>query len=145
MIGYAEREVFSAREKHLFRMATMLVSRVPYALDGQPVRCHELARAVGRVLELTHEDGRFGFVEHTWLWTEPKDHPKFAAPWVLPNVLDVYVPGSMPQVQLVHMATGLPSRYYLSNLSFGIPDDRVVEELVRILKIQSEPAILCDV
>lgn len=101
-------------------------------MDGEPVRCHELARAVGQMLKLEYEDGRFGFVEHTWLWTSPCD--KTVAPWVLPNVLDVYTPGSMPMVQLVHMATGLPPRYYLTNLE--IPQIRfgIVRRLVEIFE-----------
>lgn len=116
MIGYAQREVFTQRELKLLERAATLVAITPYDFDGVLVRCHELARAVGDVLGLQHEDGRYGFVDHTWLWTEPRSDEKFKVPWVMPNVLDVYVPGGVPQVQLVHMATGLPSRYYLSNV-----------------------------
>jgi len=116
MISYAEKEVFTKEELKLYRRAVDLVQMVPYELDKEPVRCHELARAVGSVLGLEHEDGRFGFVDHTWLWTKSPSSEDFCAPWVLPNILDVYVPGSVPSVQLVHMATGLPSRYSLTSL-----------------------------
>lgn len=130
MIGYAEHEVFTDREKALFQRAVEYVKIAPAHIGGEVIRCHELARAVGRVLELTHEDGRFGFVEHTWLWTRPRDSEEFVAPWVLPNILDVYVPGSMPQVQLVHMATGLPPRYYLSNVFDVVVKESVIDRLV---------------
>lgn len=115
MIGYAEKEVFTPKELSLWQRAVNLVEKVPYELRGESIRCHELARAVGRVLGLDHEDGKFGFVEHTWLWVEPLD--RTIAPWVMPNVIDVYVPGSVPSVQLVHMATGLPTRYFLASVS----------------------------
>jgi hypothetical protein len=130
--GYADCEIFNVREKTALRAATALVRLVPEAIDGEAVRCHELARAVGRMLGLEHCDGRYGFVEHTWLWTEPFDLERHAPPWILPNVLDVYVPGSLPQVQLVHMgSTGLPPRYYLTNLPEPQVREDVVAELVK--------------
>lgn len=129
MISYAEDEVFSKQEKALYRKAVEYVKIAPDHIGGEVIRCHELARAVGRVLGLTHEDGRFGFVEHTWLWTRPRGSEEFAAPWVLPNILDVYVPGSMPQVQLVRMETGLPPRYYLSNVFDVVINEAVVDRL----------------
>ena len=132
MKGYAEREVFTERELTLLNMATALVDLVPYELDGEPVRCHELARAVGVVLDLQHEDGKFGFVEHTWLWTSPLGE---IAPWHLPNILDVYVPGSLPQVQLVHMKAGLPHRYTLTHRRLHVPaNEKVFSHLLRILQ-----------
>lgn len=142
MIGYAEKEIFSKREMELWSRAVELIAWTPYDMDGEPVRCHELARAVGKLLGLEHRDGRYGFVEHTWLWTESlkeegvDDRAKaFCAPWVLPNVLDVYVPGSVPQVQLVHMAaSGLPPRYYLTSLETPEIKTDVVERLVRLFE-----------
>lgn len=133
MIGYAEKEVFTDQEKALWVRAVRLVEFAPY-FDGtnEPIRCHELARAVGAVLNLEHEDGRFGFVEHTWLWTTPRE-PRLT-PWVLPNVLDVYTPGSMPQVQLVHMANGLPHRYSLQCVSALDVRHDIVGRLVRVFQ-----------
>lgn len=131
MQGYAELEVFTEREKHLLAAAQRLVTKTPYALDGEPVRCHELARAVGRLLELETMDGHFGYVEHSWLWTSPL---KIGSPWELPNVLDVYVPGAMPQVQLVHMHTRLPHRYSsrpIKDLEIRI---EMVERLIDLMK-----------
>jgi hypothetical protein len=132
--GYAEQEVFSERERELWDRAAGLVAWAPYEIDGELVRCHELARAVGHMLDLDHEDGRFGFVEHTWLWTDSPSNKKFCPPWAVPNVLDVYTPGSMPMVQLVHMATGLPSRYVLTSLNDLEIRNDVIEELVRIFE-----------
>jgi hypothetical protein len=133
MIGYAAQKVFTPRELRLHEQAAALVSLVPDEIGGQLVRCHELARAIGRTLNLEHEDGRYGFVEHTWLWTEPRDR-KFCVAWSLPNVLDVYVPGTTPQVQLQNMATSLPSRYFLTNVFDVVIRQEIVEEIVDIFK-----------
>lgn len=130
MIGYAATEVFKDQEVILWRKATALIERSPDPFLGAQVRCHELARAVGRVLGLEHQDGRFGFVEHTWLWTRPLNDDAHAPPWVLPRILDVYVPGAMPQVQLIDTASGLPPRYYLSNVFDVQIREDVVEALV---------------
>lgn len=112
MIGYAEKEIFTEREKDFLRRAVELVSKVPYDIHGEPIRCHELARAVGSVLGLAVQDGRFGFVDHSWLWLSELQlidgEPHM---WCLPRILDTYVPGSMPQVQIVDTASGLPARY----------------------------------
>lgn len=54
------------------------------------------ARFVGARLDLVVQDGYFGFVEHSWLWTGPQ--PQLI--WQIPNILDTYVPGALPQVQL---------------------------------------------
>ena len=133
MIGYAEREVFTNDELVMLGRAQKLVEPVPYELDGEPVRCHELARAVGRMLGLEHEDGHFGFVEHTWLWTGEYDGKGHR--WSLPNILDVYVPGSVPQVQLVHMgATGLPSRYFLAVVIGLDVRQPIVDRLLSIME-----------
>jgi len=134
MIGYAEKEIFTLAEKDLLRRARLLVERAPNELFGEPIRCHELARAVGRVLGLDHEDGRFGFVEHTWLWTEPRHSERFCTPWVLPRILDVYVPGALPQVQLVDTASGLPPRYYLSHVFDVEIRENVIEEIIEWFK-----------
>lgn len=136
MIGYAEREVFTSKEQALFRRATALVSvAAPYTFNDEPVRCHELARAVGRILDLEHEDGRFGFVEHTWLWIEPLSVHSHHPPWVLPRILDVYVPGAMPQVQLIDTASGLPPRYYLSNVFDVEINNYVVDRLTELFRL----------
>ncbi len=134
MEGYAAREVFSAQEKALLGSAQAFVSTVPYELlDGAPVRCHELARAVGRLLDLEVGDGHFGFVEHSWLWTTPFPKEPCGPSWGLPNVLDVYVPGALPQVQLVDSASSLPFRYSHRSIKDLIIRERVVERLLDII------------
>lgn len=138
MKSYAEVNVFTANELSLLRKAEAMLERIPYELDV-PIRCHELARAAGNVLGLEVCDGRFGFVEHSWLWTEKMEGEKFCAPWSLPNVLDVYVPGAVPQVQLIHMATGLPSRYFLTSLALPAIDQDIVRWLEKEMRYQLKP------
>jgi hypothetical protein len=126
MIGYAEREIFTAFEKMMLEQAVAFVSKVPYEIDGEPVRCHELARAVGSVLGLTVQDGRFGFVEHSWLWlSNPRPIDGELHPFCLPRILDPYVPGSMPQVQIVDTASGLPARYLPAQPRTDVREDVV--------------------
>jgi hypothetical protein len=112
--SYSEKEMFGASELRLFRQAAHLVAQVAIvpSLSMDEVRCHELARAVGHVLGLTVQDGWYGYVEHSWLWTRPLDEP-VGVRWALPNILDVYAVGSLPQVQLIHMtpATGHTQNY----------------------------------
>lgn len=102
MRSYSWHEVFSVEELRLYERAVELVKLAPYKLNGQLVRCHELARAVGHILELTDlcvSDGYYGLGEHTWLWTKPlSPGPVLSSP---PNILDVYCPGVEPQVVLV--------------------------------------------
>jgi len=98
-ISYAEREIFTARELDLWRRAERLIEAVPSTLAES--RCHELARAVGRVLDLPHQDGFYGFVDHTWLWTRPLEVRRTVGRIGFPHVLDVYCVGSLPMVRLV--------------------------------------------
>ncbi|HKY40728.1 MAG TPA: hypothetical protein VJN18_32560 [Polyangiaceae bacterium] len=97
MHGYAAREIFTEAEQALASRVSNLVALSPYDIDGEPVRCHELVRAVGEELGLSWADGWFGMVEHSWLWTRA---------WLplepIPNILDPYVPGRLPQTQLIH-------------------------------------------
>ncbi len=101
MIGYAERECFDAAELKLLRRASELVALAPYELPSGTVRCHELTRAVGRILDLPVQDGHHGAVQHSWLWTG-----KFPVESKHPNILDVYCVGRMPQVQLADTFAG---------------------------------------
>lgn len=98
MRGYAEKTALPAREQELFRRATALVESIP---DIEGVRCHELARAVGRLLDLSWQDGYYGFVQHTWLWTRELRQDHIVARTGFPNILDVYSVGSLPMVRLV--------------------------------------------
>lgn len=126
MKGYAYEEVFTAEERKLQARAAKLVAKAPYLFGGSHVRCHELARAVAKVLGLKNAvcDGWFGMVEHTWLWTTPHQPLAF-----LPNVLDVYRPGCHPQVVLVHTSSTLPFDYRRGDKRKDI-DPIVVDRLV---------------
>jgi hypothetical protein len=125
--GEAYQNIFTAQEIEYFKKACELVSKVPYKLDGEVVRCHELVRAVAKALELTFEDGYYGMVEHSWIWLSPRE--PLTPP---PRILDVYVPGRVPQVQLVDPCTFLPWDYRR-----GPPRDDIckttVEDLYRRL------------
>lgn len=96
MISYSKSDIFKAKDLDLLHAATHLVELVP---DIPGLRCHELARAIGKVLGLLHQDGYYGFVDHTWLWTRPVG--RTLGRHGFPHVLDVYCVGSMPQVRLV--------------------------------------------
>jgi len=67
--------------------------------EGSTLRCHELARVVSLLLELPVVDGRCGGVEHSWIeWYDRTRHR---------TILDAYVPGRLPQVQLIHDPIGM--------------------------------------
>lgn len=74
--------------------AQEIVSRLPEEVDGQPVRCHEIARVVHAMLGHRHYfevvDGKYGPYEHTWLASRR-----------LACILDTYAIGRFPIVQLV--------------------------------------------
>ena len=66
----------SPAHAQLWRTATRLVESIP---STWPVRCHELARALQKVLapalELFVQDGELGTQDHSWLWVgEPPEH-----------------------------------------------------------------------
>jgi hypothetical protein len=96
MTVYAAREVFTEAEQALASRVSSLVAMCPYDINGEPVRCHELVRAIGEELGLSWADGWFGLVGHSWLWTRP-----WVQPGPLPNILDPYCPGRLPACQLI--------------------------------------------
>ena len=124
MITYAERVCF--REAHLRLLARVeaCVARVSNAW-GNELRCHELARAAAEVLnDVTLEvvDGKCGPVEHTWL--------------VLSDgaILDPYVPGRLPAVQLVDPLVGAMYRP-------DAPRDDIRQAIVDQLVIEMRGAV----
>lgn len=129
MISHSEQEVFTEREIQLWKMATEMVVKVVEP-EGVTVRCHELARAVGIVLGLPYSDGMLGSIEHTWLrvgdWATDIHDAK---------ILDVYVPGGHPQVQLIHYGSwSIPIRtLYRQGVEYERHDinEKLVAELVR--------------
>lgn len=105
MKSYSETsDLFTGEEQRLLRRATRLVEGVDDP-RGE-LRCHELARAVGMVLGLAVQDGSYGFVDHTWLWTRPLPDVLTGENLVLgmTNILDVYAVGQLPMVRLVACA-----------------------------------------
>jgi hypothetical protein len=96
MKSYSENKIFDPYETQLFHRATRLVRELP---DIETLRCHELTRAVGMHLHLSIEDGFYGFVDHSWLWTYRPG--RVLGRIGFPNILDVYCVGALPQVRLV--------------------------------------------
>lgn len=137
MRGYAELNVFTPQECDLWLRATALVIRVDEVVFPD-LRCHELARAVGQVLDLPVQDGSYGFVEHSWLWTRPVDNQQLTSlrrRLGFPNVLDVYSVGALPVVRLVDGGcTALPHigwAYRPGDPRTDV-DQAVVDALVRL-------------
>lgn len=131
MKSYAETDVFCGYERNLLARAERAVDACPRLVDGKEVRCHELVRAVGFCLDLPAAcvaDGWYGMVEHSWLWTQAFE--KYTG---LPNVLDVYVTGRLPQVQLVHSTPILPFEYRRGDLRRDIrkPVIRLLVEAIQ--------------
>lgn len=131
MIGYAERHCLSSCAVEAYRRACTLVDRVENhaTIDGHEIRCHELARAVARwlttdgfVVEVV--DGQLGPIDHTWILVPGRSGAEDAA------LLDVYTPGRIPQVQLLHDHPFV-SRGYEQNLHRTDIRQDVVEDLHR--------------
>lgn len=96
MITYAERVCFQPSHLRLLTCVEMYVARVSNGW-GNELRCHELARAVRRVVAdrtLVVVDGHCGPVEHSWLRCSNG------------VILDAYTPGRLPAVQLVDPLVG---------------------------------------
>lgn len=128
MISYSERVTFSPQDAEAFRLARALVGRVRshLAYDGQEIRCHELARAVVRVLtarglEAVVVDGSLWLIEHTWILLPGQGDQK---------LLDVYAPGRLPQVQLLDVHPSVTRGYRASPAHRDDVRDRVVDDLV---------------
>jgi hypothetical protein len=98
MIGHARRHVFTETQLYLLAQATRMVQAMPDEVNGEEVRCHEVARAVGHVLGLDVVDGKYGAVDHSWCVHSPPTR----------DVLDPYTIGRVPQVQLVCGSALLP-------------------------------------
>jgi hypothetical protein len=102
MKSYSETDVFTSKELTLLKVAQSCVEHVQHR-EGVTIRCHELARAVGKVLKLDVVDGSYGFVDHSWLWTTPCPKRLVGSDLYVgfPNILDVYSVGQLPMVRLV--------------------------------------------
>lgn len=76
-----------------WRTASRLIGSLPKGPNE--VRCHELARAVARVVGGDVVDGHYGIVAHSWIVIEER-------------ILDPYQPGSLPQCVLHDVYPTLP-------------------------------------
>lgn len=122
MITYAERECFHADQMRILVKAQALIVRVADTW-GNELRCHELARAVHAMLEeplLEVVDGHCGPVEHSWLR------------FVDGTILDPYVPGRLPAVQIVDsIVAGL----YRSSSPRTDIRDRIIDQLLGEMRV----------
>lgn len=138
MTPVVAQEDFTEEELTLLQRATRMVDSLD-APDGRilgiEIRCHELARAVGSILQLPVSDGRYGMrgsIEHSWLrvgnWQDYYDA----------KILDVYVPGACPQVQLLLYGNSfLPTReLYVQGVQYERTDvnEGFVDHLVELMK-----------
>jgi len=146
MKSYSETNVFTTDELALLGRATAYVARVDEDAFKEPIRCHELARAVGRLLRLEYEDGVYsllpeigGGIDHSWLLV-PRDTKGGIR--VGCSILDVYAIGSLPQVQLLHCGTTAP--HHENFINRGKRDDIdevVVEQLVQMMRMSKYEAV----
>lgn len=102
MRSYSERTRFTKREMKILHSASLAVALLPTDIDPSKdeIRCHELARAIGRQLNLRVVDGMYGPVDHSWCVISAAPEPgSEASAW--DKILDVYAIGQCPQVQLI--------------------------------------------
>jgi hypothetical protein len=97
--GYTEIECLPAWAIRAFHRATELVNSIQSHLqvNGEWIRCHELARAVEPYLDTPWMivDGYHGSVQHSWLERRHGSHETDSV------ILDVYAVAQLPMVQLV--------------------------------------------
>lgn len=117
MKGYAEHTMFNDHTLRVHELATRLVEFLPADPESE-IRCHELARAIGKMLKLSVVDGKYGAVEHSWL-----------EGFSTRCLLDVYTPGRTPMVQLIDMTWAAPNYYKRGALRDDIDDD-VITKLI---------------
>jgi hypothetical protein len=127
MRPYVQREIFGEFEQEALERATWLVDNLSEHEDarGNEIRCHELARAVREVLAIDGArvvDGMVSAVEHSWI--------EIALAWrTRTAILDVYCPGRLPQVQLIHSTAIIRPLYEERALRTDIRFD-VIKRLV---------------
>lgn len=140
MIGYNARRTFRKEERYLLKKAIEFVRsvnekaicrRFPVFVN---IRCHELARAVGKLLRLRVVDGyvveQFGIGDHSWLLTPAG------------NILDVYAVARLPVVQLVQQERhALARTYQEGHLTLDVPINKgVVDALVKMMSEEEKTA-----
>lgn len=131
MKSYVEREVFDAYVLQIYSAAARRIAAVGEHW-GNELRCHELVRAVWRANGWQHSgvspvDGRMGAVEHSWMVIHSSGPPRWHV--VTPVILDVYCPGRMPQVQLIHAHWSIARDYLPGDWRTDIKLD-VIDKLI---------------
>lgn len=117
MDSYAGLHGFTLAERGLLRQAEHVVAALPdNDPDGEPLRCHEVARVVAHFIRRPVIDGRYGALEHSWLGLQPDNGDEGYRDTVRRvsqhgKLLDTYAPGRVPQVMLVDAsAITIPER-----------------------------------
>lgn len=115
MRGYAVTSVFAADAVAMHAAVSVLVADLP---EYDELRCHELARAVAKLFNITAVDGKYGAVEHSWCRYNR-------------TIVDPYCPGRVPMVQLIDCSWQLPHAeiYVTGNRRTDI-DETVVTSLL---------------
>lgn len=134
MITYAERVCFTAGHIEMLHYVESCVARIA-ASWGNELRCHELARAVQRVIahkmyELIVVDGKCGPIEHSWLCFSDG------------VILDPYVPGRLPAVQMIDpiVGTAYRSGAQRRDIQHAIIDRLVLEMRDNVTSVPVPPA-----
>lgn len=131
-------EIFSPPELEVLAKAIRVVDLLPETTpDGGLVRCHEVARIVGCLLKLPVQDGKYGLVEHSWLWTR-KLVPRYPRVMDRPKILDPYCVGNLPVVRLLDSAPSVPHlgwAYQPGKERTDILKDFVRSEVARIRRL----------
>jgi hypothetical protein len=139
MKGYSEKEIFTRAELDVLARASHLVAKIDVEDFETTIRCHELARAVGRLLGLRHEDGVYsanasdGGVDHSWLLVPNS--------WGGCSILDVYAVGRLPQVQLVYCGVTVPHHQcFLARAERDDIDVEVMNKLAAVMERHEQQA-----
>lgn len=100
MKSYAEGQFNIANLELLGKVEKIVAAMPSRTPDGELIRCHEVAAIVGELFGLGVQEGKYGAVDHSWLWLTTG------------QILDPYVPGHLPQVQIIDNAASLPYVYH---------------------------------
>lgn len=84
------RKIIFDETVEIYKQAVKIVNAIP-EIEG--LRCHEVTRVVGHLLDLKVVDGKVGVVEHSFIPIKQKDGSII--------ILDCYTPGRYPMIQLV--------------------------------------------
>lgn len=117
--------IFTAQDFELLDAAQLIVRDIPDDPKWN-LRCHEVARVVGKLLHLQVVDGKYGAIEHSWCVT-PDLH-----------ILDVYAVGRMPQVQLADPF--VIGELYKSGWKQGPREDIREEQVTELIRAVATPA-----